>query len=162
MPLLNAMTGETVLGGEEDENAANIVYTLETFLLIETQLPGASVVDLFDRARALRLSAHELQVLVWAGMEGYRKRYPAASVGIKPHKLNAGLKAIREGGGVIPVMREVYVALGRSPDLGLTTAGGANEGDDEAGEGEPVDPTTGEPSGSASSELDTTPLPPGI
>ena len=141
--LLNNLTGETQLDGTE----VNVIYTLESMLWIESNLPGISPMEIIDRGRAMRLTTRELQVLLWAGMEASRRRSPAGTKG--QVNLSAALKAIKDGGGLYRVLPQVIDAFGRSPGLGLAAAADA--------EGEAVDPTTEVPSTDDSSESDIIP-----
>ncbi len=136
--LLNSATGETIIDGTD----YHVVFTLEMIAMVENALNGKSPMELIETSRTGRTSLKETQVLVWAGMEGYRRRRGAMGGQVNPAK---ALKVIEEGGGLYKVGPQVLNAFMLCPALGL----GLNPEPDEPG-AESLDPTTGADSFGAS------------
>ncbi len=146
--LLNPQTGESTIDGTE----ATIVYTVESFLWIEANLPGRTVMAILEEGRRAHWRTAELQILIWAGMEAHRRRQGAGGGQVNPAK---ALEVIEAGGGVQPVALTVMDALMRSTALGL------NADRDRPGDEGPTVPTIAGGSSSGSQTPVFAPPPPG-
>jgi hypothetical protein len=114
--LLNAQTGETTIENYGGETVATVVYTIESFTWIESNLPGRSIMGILEEGRKAHWKVGELVILVWAGMEAHRRRSGGGGGQINPAR---AMKVIEDGGGLNPVAMVVMDALMRSTALGL-------------------------------------------
>jgi hypothetical protein len=114
--LLNRQTGETTIENFDGETLATIVYTIESFTWIESNLPGRTIMGILEEGRKAYWRVGELVILVWAGMEAHRRRNGGSGGQINPA---VAVKIIEDGGGLNPVAMTVMDALMRSAALGL-------------------------------------------
>ncbi len=139
--LLNRETGETQIEG----TGVTIVYTIESVMWIEKHVDGLTPMELLERASQGKVSMSHLQIMVWAGMEAWRRRNASYGPQVNPAQ---AVKVIEDGGGLQPVQNQVFNAFALSPALGLNLGRSSPE---------PEVPTTGEKSPDASSEPVFTP-----
>lgn len=141
----NPLTGETVLRSRDGGHEYRIVFTEQAVMEAETVL-NTGAIDLVRRGLAGTWKLAELQVLVWAGMNGYLHRTQSTK---KQVTLEKAMSIIKACGGMALVMGEVAGALCGCDVLGLTIPVDDDDarGSTDDGDGDEVDPTRGDADG---------------
>lgn len=141
MPVVNAETGETVVGA----SGLHILFTVDAWLLAESSL-GKGALAILHGAAQMQFGFRDAQALLWAGGEGWRRRHAPGAPVVTPERA----MEIIEAQGLMSVVTDLAGAIMGSKALGAGTA-------PEADNSGPLDSGSGGPSSSAHLHLVPTP-----
>lgn len=108
MALVNALTGETDVGG------IRILLTVDAWLMIE-QLTGKSALHLLHETMAMEIGFSEVRAILIGGAEGYRRRHNAQAAPLNEARITKAIEDV----GLLGILADLAAAVKGSKALGL-------------------------------------------